>query len=106
MEGLSVLDMIRQGALVTYPLIVMSMVVLTIIGERLWALRGLVSGTLRVAGSVVGQLQRGDFKAALVTVQQNQKAPGASKRSRRSKAASGCSVPSVSARRSSVCWAL
>jgi len=69
-EGLSVLDMIRQGALVTYPLIVMSMVVITIIGERLWALRGLVSGTLRVAGSVVGQLQRGDFKAALVTVQQ------------------------------------
>ncbi len=65
MEGLSVLDMIRQGALVTYPLIVMSMVVLTIIG----------SGTLRIAGSLVGQLQRGDFKAALAAAQQNQKAP-------------------------------
>ena len=36
MEGISVLDMIRQGALVTYPLIAMSMIVLTIIGERLW----------------------------------------------------------------------
>lgn len=75
MEGLSVLDMIRQGALVTYPLIVMSMVTITIICERLWALRGLVSGSLRVAGAVVGPLQRGDFKAALATAQQNQKAP-------------------------------
>ena len=75
MEGLSVLDMIRQGALVTYPLIVMSMAVITIIGERLWALRGLVSGSLRTAGALVGQLQKGDFKGALATAQQNQKAP-------------------------------
>ncbi|MGH7962715.1 MAG: MotA/TolQ/ExbB proton channel family protein [Candidatus Binatia bacterium] len=74
MEGLSVLDMIQQGWYVTYPLLVMSMVVLTIIGERLWALRGLVSGTLKAAGSVVGQLQKGEFKAALATTQQ-QKSP-------------------------------
>ena len=65
MEGLSVLDMIRQGAYVTYPLIVMSMITITIICERLWALRGLISGTLRVAGSLVGHLQKGDFTAAL-----------------------------------------
>ena len=75
MEGLSVLDMIRQGALVTYPLIVMSMVTITIICELLWALRGLVSGSLRVAGAVVGPLQKGDFRTALTTAQQNQKAP-------------------------------
>ena len=74
-EGLSVLDMIRQGALVTYPLIAMSIVVLTIIGERLWALRGLVSSPLRIAGALVGPLQKGDFKAALATAQNNQKAP-------------------------------
>src|SRR5215470_9272150 len=74
-EGLSVLDMIRQGALVTYPLIVMSVVVITIIGERIWALRGLVSGTLQVAGSLVGQLQKGDFKGALATAQKQQTAP-------------------------------
>jgi len=74
-EGLSVLDMIRQGALVTYPLIVMSVVVITIIGERLWALRGLVSSSLRIAGSLVGQLQKGDFKGALATAQQQQKTP-------------------------------
>lgn len=75
MEGLSVLDMIRQGALVTYPLIVMSMITIAIIGERLWALRGLISGSLRIAQSLVGQLQKGDFRGALVVAQQQQKAP-------------------------------
>ena len=75
MEGLSVLDMIRQGAYVTYPLIVMSMITITIICERLWALRGLVSSTLRMAGSLVGHLQKGEFQAALATAQQHQKAP-------------------------------
>ena len=75
MEGLSVLDMIRQGAYVTYPLIVMSMITITIICERLWALRGLISGTLRVAGALVGHLQKGDFTAALAAAQQHQKTP-------------------------------
>jgi biopolymer transport protein ExbB len=74
-EGLSVLDMIQQGWYVTYPLIVMSIITITIICERLWALRGLIAGTLRVAGDLVGRLQKGDFKAALSTAQQHQKAP-------------------------------
>jgi len=74
-EGLSVLDMIQQGAIVTYPLIVMSMVTITIICERLWALRGLVANSLRIASAVVGPLQKGNFKAALATAQEHQKAP-------------------------------
>jgi biopolymer transport protein ExbB len=74
-EGLSVLDMIQQGAIVTYPLIVMSMVTITIICERLWALRGLVANSLRIASAVVGPLQKGNFKAALSTAQEHQKAP-------------------------------
>jgi biopolymer transport protein ExbB len=74
-EGLSVLDMIQQGWYVTYPLIVMSMITITIICERLWALRGLITGTLRVAGDLVGRLQKGDFKTALATAQQHQKTP-------------------------------
>jgi biopolymer transport protein ExbB/TolQ len=67
--------MIQQGWYVTYPLIVMSVITITIIGERMWALRGLISGTLRIAGSLVGQLQKGDFKGALTTAQQYHKAP-------------------------------
>jgi biopolymer transport protein ExbB len=69
--------MIHQGALVTYPLIAMSVVTITIICERLWALRGLISGTLQTAGDLVGKLQRGDFKAALTTAQQQKNAPAA-----------------------------
>jgi biopolymer transport protein ExbB/TolQ len=67
--------MIQQGWYITYPLIIMSMVTITIIGERLWALRGLIPGTLRVAASLVGLLQKGDFKGALATAQQQQKTP-------------------------------
>ena len=50
MEGLSVLDMIQQGWYITYPLIVMSMFVITIIFERIFALRGLITGSLESAG--------------------------------------------------------
>jgi biopolymer transport protein ExbB len=67
--------MIQQGAIVTYPLIVMSMITITIICERLWALRGLVANSLRIASAVVGPLQKGNFKAALSTAQEHQKAP-------------------------------
>jgi biopolymer transport protein ExbB len=74
-EGFSVLDMIHQGALVTYPLIIMSIVTLTIIGERIWALRGLIAGTLQTAQSLVGKLQKGDFKAALAAAQQEKGSP-------------------------------
>ena len=75
MEGLSVLDMIQRGAIVTYPLIVMSMVTITIIGERMWTLRGLVTNSLKIASSVVGPLQKGDFKAGLATAQQHHTTP-------------------------------
>jgi biopolymer transport protein ExbB len=53
----------------------MSMVTITIICERLWALRGLVANSLRIASAVVGPLQKGNFKAALSTAQEHQKAP-------------------------------
>jgi len=68
-EGLSVLDMIHQGALATYPLILMSVAAISIICERLWSLRGLIPGTIRLATSACSLLQRGDFQAALSTAQ-------------------------------------
>lgn len=75
MEGYSVMDMIHQGWYVTYPLIVMSVVCITIICERLWALGGIMSKTLRLAGSLVPALQKGDFTGALETAQKQSKAP-------------------------------
>ncbi len=75
MEGLSVLDMIQQGWYITYPLIIMSVVVISIICERMWALRGLITGSLQIAGSLVGHLQKGAFSAALATARDQDKAP-------------------------------
>jgi biopolymer transport protein ExbB len=64
-EGLSVLDMIQQGALATYPLIVFSLITVTIIFERLWSLRNLISGSLALANDLCPRLEKGDFPAAM-----------------------------------------
>lgn len=69
MEGLSVLDMIRTGWLATYPLILFSMVTVSIILERAWSLRNLVSKSLSLASEICPPLERGDFKAALQSTQ-------------------------------------
>jgi len=68
-EGLSVLDMIHQGALATYPLIVFSMVTVSIIFERLWSLRSLVSNSLGLADNICPTLEKGQIGDALEQTQ-------------------------------------
>jgi biopolymer transport protein ExbB len=68
-EGLSVLDMIQTGWIATYPLLLFSVVTLSIILERAWSLRNLVSNSLRLAGEICPSLERGDFNTALQTSQ-------------------------------------
>lgn len=65
MEGLSVLDMIQQGWIATYPLLAFSVVTVTIILERAWSLRGIVPQTLALAEAIRAPLERGNFQAAL-----------------------------------------
>ncbi len=69
MEGLSVLDMIQTGWIATYPLILFSVVTLSIVLERVWSLRNLVSGSLSLAHNICPPLERGDFPMALQTTQ-------------------------------------
>lgn len=69
-EGLSVLDMIQAGWIATYPLIVFSVVTVTIIFERLWSLRNVVSDSLALAGTICPHLEQGDFGTALGVSQQ------------------------------------
>jgi len=64
-EGLSVLEMIHQGALATYPLIAFSIVTVTIVFERLWSLRNIVSRSLALAGGICPQLEKGAVVEAL-----------------------------------------
>ncbi len=70
MEGLSVLDMIQQGWIATYPLIVMSVLTITVSCERLWFLRGLIPKTIRTATNTCSLLQKGDFQTALSSVRE------------------------------------
>lgn len=63
--NLSMLTMIQQGWLATYPLIFMSIVSLTVIAERLWSFRGLVGKTAELTRGLHGELTRGDLGAAL-----------------------------------------
>lgn len=67
MESLSILQMINQGALATYPLIVFSVVVVSIIFERLWALRNVVGETLKLSGGLTPILEKGQVSEALQT---------------------------------------
>lgn len=76
MEGLSVLDMINQGALATYPLIVFSMVTVSIIFERLWTLRNLISDSLSLANSICPTLESGQVGKALEQTQSQIGTPG------------------------------
>ena len=69
MEGLSVLDMIKTGWIATYPLLLFSVVTLSIVLDRVWSLRNLVSKSLQLAGSICPSLERGDFNSALQATQ-------------------------------------
>ena len=64
-QSLNMLQMIQQGWMATYPLIVMSVISLTVIAERLWAYRGMIGTTARLTRSVYTDLSRGEVAAAI-----------------------------------------
>jgi len=64
-EGLSVLEMIHSGWIATYPLIIFSVVTVSIIFERLWSLRNLVTDTLAMSTTLCTDLEKGEFTTAL-----------------------------------------
>ncbi len=65
MESMSMLQMIQQGWMATYPLILMSIISLTVIAERLWAYRGMIGRTARLTRSVYADVSRSDVGAAI-----------------------------------------
>jgi biopolymer transport protein ExbB len=74
-EGLSILDMINMGWMATYPLILFSIMTVSIVLERAWSLRNMISHTLRLSGSLCAPLERGDFSAALQTSRSQAQTP-------------------------------
>ena len=75
MESLSILHLVNQGALATYPLILFSIVTVSIIFERFWALRNMVTATLRLAGGICPILEKGQMSEALQTARNQATTP-------------------------------
>ena len=67
--------LIRQGAISTYPLIACSILMLGVVIERIWALRGAVSSTASLTAQLVPLLARGDFTAAREAVRRHRLCP-------------------------------
>jgi biopolymer transport protein ExbB/TolQ len=78
MDNTNTLDLvalIRQGAISTYPLIACSVILLGIVLERAWSLRGIVRSTARLTREVVPVLGRGDWQGALEVVRRHRACP-------------------------------
>lgn len=74
-QGLDFIDIIHKGAIATYPLIILSIVSLTVIFERLWSLRNIGSMTLRVTESILDPIKKGQRDLAIAICKQNSHCP-------------------------------
>jgi biopolymer transport protein ExbB len=73
--NLDFFHLIQQGAISTYPLIACSIVVLCIVFERMYALRGTIQSTVSLTGKLVPILARGDVDGAVSTIRGHHKCP-------------------------------
>ena len=74
-QGLDFIEIIHRGAIATYPLIVLSIVSLTVVFERLWSLRNIGSMTLRVTDSILDPIKKGQRDLAIAICKQNSHSP-------------------------------
>jgi len=74
-QGLDLVSIINQGAIATYPLILLSIISVTVVFERLWSLRNMSSMTLRIADSLQEPLKKGQRDLAVAICKQNSNSP-------------------------------
>jgi biopolymer transport protein ExbB len=74
-QGLNFIAIIQQGAIATYPLILLSIISVTVVFERLWSLRNLNAMTLRIADSLQEPLKKGQRDLAVAICKQNSNSP-------------------------------
>ena len=74
-QGLDLIDIIHQGAIATYPLILLSIISVTVVFERLWSLRNLSAMTLRITDSLHEPLKKGQRDLAVAICKQNSNSP-------------------------------
>ena len=76
--NINLVDLIQQGWYATYPLIFFSVVMVSILIERLWTLRGLSSAIQNFTEEVCDHLRKGDLPAAAQLIESRQRsAPAA-----------------------------
>jgi biopolymer transport protein ExbB len=73
--SLDLWELIHQGAISTYPLLFCSVLLVAIVLERMWSLRGILGSTSRLTAAVVPALTQGDWNAARGAVDQHQPCP-------------------------------
>ena len=74
-QPMNLIEIIHQGAIATYPLILMSVVSVAVIFERLWFLRNIGSNTLRISHSIMDPIKKGQRDLALAICKQNAHCP-------------------------------
>jgi biopolymer transport protein ExbB len=73
--NLDFVHLIRQGAISTYPLIACSIIMIAVVIERLWTLRGAVSSAGSLTAALVPVLARGDLAGAAEVVRRHRRCP-------------------------------
>lgn len=74
-QGLDLIEILHKGAIATYPLILMSIISVTVIFERLWSLKSIGSATLRLTESILEPIKKGQRDLAIAICQQNSNCP-------------------------------
>jgi biopolymer transport protein ExbB/TolQ len=74
-QGLNLIDIIHKGAIATYPLILLSIISVTVVLERFWSLKNIGSMTLRVTESLLEPLKKGQRDLAVAICKQNSNCP-------------------------------
>ena len=76
-QGLDLIDIIHKGAIATYPLILLSIISVTVVLERLWSLKNIGSVTLRITESLLEPIKKGQRDLAIAICKQNSHSPAA-----------------------------
>src|SRR5574342_608205 len=76
-QGLDLIEIIHKGAIATYPLILLSIISVTVVLERLWSLRNISSITLRITESLLEPVKKGQRDLAVAICKQNAQSPAA-----------------------------
>lgn len=74
-QGLDLIEIIHKGAIATYPLILLSVISVTVVLERLWSLRNISSITLRITESLLEPIKKGQRDLAIAICKQNAQSP-------------------------------